>query len=156
MSMKPSSTTSTRVPTRRHFGFIDALEQAYAHIGRYPAKGSPHYAQELNLPGLRCWPLKRYPPILFSISSVTITSTCGTSCTANGTFQRGCANPMESDTNGLRQQTAKRGHRRRGRLVGISRESCFRRGEKQDLILLPFRRMTPPGKVGLQPGFRVP
>jgi hypothetical protein len=35
---------------------------------------------------------------------------------------------MESDTNGLRQQTAKRGHRRRGRLVGIARESRFRRG----------------------------
>jgi toxin ParE1/3/4 len=47
------------------FGFIDALEQAYAHIGRYPATGSPRYAQELNLPGLRCWPLKRYPPSCF-------------------------------------------------------------------------------------------
>jgi toxin ParE1/3/4 len=46
-------------------GFIDALEQAYAHIGRYPATGSPRYAQELNLPGLRCWPLKRYPHLVF-------------------------------------------------------------------------------------------
>jgi toxin ParE1/3/4 len=42
-------------------GFIDALEQAYAHIGRYPATGSPRYAHELNLPGLRSWPLTRYP-----------------------------------------------------------------------------------------------
>ena len=25
-------------------GFIDALEQAYGHIGRYPATGSPRYA----------------------------------------------------------------------------------------------------------------
>jgi toxin ParE1/3/4 len=47
------------------FSFIDALEQAYAHIGRYPATGSPRYAQELNLPGLRCWPLKRYPHLVF-------------------------------------------------------------------------------------------
>ena len=37
-------------------GFIDALEQAYSHIGRHPATGSPRYAHELNLPGLRSWP----------------------------------------------------------------------------------------------------
>jgi toxin ParE1/3/4 len=42
-------------------GFIDALEQAYAHIGRHPGTGSPPYAHELNLPGLRTWPLTRYP-----------------------------------------------------------------------------------------------
>jgi toxin ParE1/3/4 len=42
-------------------GFIDALEQAYAHISRHPASGSPRYAHELNLPGLRSWPLTRYP-----------------------------------------------------------------------------------------------
>jgi toxin ParE1/3/4 len=42
-------------------GFVDAIEQAFAHIGRHPATGSPRYAHELNLPGLRCWPLKRYP-----------------------------------------------------------------------------------------------
>lgn len=42
-------------------GFIDALVQAYAHIGRHPATGSPQYAHELNLPGLRSWPLNRYP-----------------------------------------------------------------------------------------------
>ena len=37
-------------------GFIDALEKAYGHIGRHPATGSPRYAHELNLPGLRAWP----------------------------------------------------------------------------------------------------
>lgn len=46
-------------------GFIDALEQAYGHIGRHPATGSPRYAHELNLPGLRAWPLTRYPHIVF-------------------------------------------------------------------------------------------
>ncbi len=46
-------------------GFVDALEHAYAHIGRHPATGSPRYAHELNLPGLRSWPLKRYPYIVF-------------------------------------------------------------------------------------------
>jgi len=46
-------------------GFIDALEQAYAHIGRHPATGSPRYAHELNLPGLRSWPLTHYPHLVF-------------------------------------------------------------------------------------------
>jgi toxin ParE1/3/4 len=34
--------------------FIDALEQAYLHIGRHPASGSPRYAHELDIPDLRC------------------------------------------------------------------------------------------------------
>lgn len=46
-------------------GFIDALEQAYAHLSRHPATGSPRYAHELNLPGLRVWPLKRYSYLIF-------------------------------------------------------------------------------------------
>ena len=48
-------------------GFIKALEQAYSHIGRHPATGSPRYAHELSLPGLRCWPLTRYPPLIFYV-----------------------------------------------------------------------------------------
>jgi toxin ParE1/3/4 len=48
-------------------GFIDAVEQAYAHIGRHPATGSPRYAHALHLPGLRSWPLTRYPHVVFYI-----------------------------------------------------------------------------------------
>ena len=48
-------------------GFIDALEDAYRHIGRQPATGSPRYAHELNLPGLRSWPLTRYPYLVFYV-----------------------------------------------------------------------------------------
>lgn len=48
-------------------GFIDALEQAYAHIARRPATGSPRYGHELNLPGLRSWPLTRYPHLVFYV-----------------------------------------------------------------------------------------
>lgn len=48
-------------------GFVDALERAYEHIGRHPATGSPRYAHELNLPGLRSWPLKRYPHMVFYV-----------------------------------------------------------------------------------------
>jgi len=48
-------------------GFIDALEQAYSHIGRHSATGSPRYAHALDLPGLRGWPLKRYPHVVFYV-----------------------------------------------------------------------------------------
>jgi toxin ParE1/3/4 len=48
-------------------GFIDALAQTYAHIGRHPATGSPRYAHELNLAGLRFWRLTRYPYLVFYV-----------------------------------------------------------------------------------------
>ena len=48
-------------------GFIDALEQAYVHIGHHPGTGSPRYGHELNLPGLRVWPLTRYPHLVFYV-----------------------------------------------------------------------------------------
>lgn len=48
-------------------GFIDALANAYRHIGRHPATGSPRYAHALNLPGLRSWPLARYPYLVFYV-----------------------------------------------------------------------------------------
>jgi len=48
-------------------GFIDALEQACARIGRHPGTGSPRYAHELDLPGLRSWPLTRYPYLVFYV-----------------------------------------------------------------------------------------
>jgi toxin ParE1/3/4 len=48
-------------------GFIDALEQTFAQIGRHPAAGSPRYAHELDLPGLRFRALSRYPQLVFYI-----------------------------------------------------------------------------------------
>lgn len=47
--------------------FIDALETATLYVGTHPATGSPRYAMELNLPGLRCWPLKRFPYLTFYV-----------------------------------------------------------------------------------------
>lgn len=50
------------------YGFIDALEEAYGHIGRHPGTGSQLYAhEELNLPSLRLWPLTRYPHLVFYV-----------------------------------------------------------------------------------------
>jgi toxin ParE1/3/4 len=47
--------------------FIDRLEQSYSHISEYPATGSPRYAHELNLPGLRFWPTTKYPYLVFYV-----------------------------------------------------------------------------------------
>ena len=48
-------------------GFIEALQKAYEHIARYPQTGSPRHAHVLNVPGLRVWPLKRYPYLVFYV-----------------------------------------------------------------------------------------
>ncbi|MBV8062457.1 MAG: type II toxin-antitoxin system RelE/ParE family toxin [Nevskia sp.] len=45
--------------------FIDSLEQAYRRIQRHPAAGSPRYAHELNLPGLRFRPCQGFPYLVF-------------------------------------------------------------------------------------------
>ena len=47
--------------------FLDALERAYAFIARHPGAGSPRYAYELDLPGLRCWRLRRSPYLVFTV-----------------------------------------------------------------------------------------
>lgn len=49
------------------FGFIDALERAYTHIGRNPATASPRCAHALNLPGLRVGSQARYPYLVFYV-----------------------------------------------------------------------------------------
>ena len=53
-------------------GFVDALEKAYGQIGRNPGTGSPRYAHELNLPGLRAWPLTRYPHLVFYVDHIDV------------------------------------------------------------------------------------
>ena len=45
--------------------FIGSLEQAYGHLAEHPGAGSPRYAHELDLPGLRSWSLKGYPYLVF-------------------------------------------------------------------------------------------
>lgn len=49
--------------------FIDSLEQTYLYIQRRPGAGSPRYAHELNLPGLRFWRCKRFPYLVFYVES---------------------------------------------------------------------------------------
>ncbi|WP_129662929.1 type II toxin-antitoxin system RelE/ParE family toxin [Phytoactinopolyspora endophytica] len=46
---------------------VDALQDAYAHVGRRPGMGSPLYSHELDIPGLRTWPLARFPYLVFYV-----------------------------------------------------------------------------------------
>jgi toxin ParE1/3/4 len=54
---------------RAALGFIDALERAYRHISRHPSSGSSRDSTELNLPGLRARPLRRFPHIVFYVET---------------------------------------------------------------------------------------
>lgn len=47
--------------------FVAALEQAAGHLAAHPGSGSPRYAVELELPGLRSWPLEGFPYVLFYV-----------------------------------------------------------------------------------------
>ncbi len=47
--------------------FIDAVERAYARIGRQPGVGSPRYAHELSIAELRSWPIRRFPYVVFYV-----------------------------------------------------------------------------------------
>ena len=45
--------------------FVNSVERAFRHVADNPESGSPHHGLELNLPGLRCRPLRWYPRLVF-------------------------------------------------------------------------------------------
>jgi len=47
--------------------FVDAVEETYRHIQKHPGSGSPRYAHELDLPGLRFWVCNRFPYLVFYV-----------------------------------------------------------------------------------------
>jgi toxin ParE1/3/4 len=52
-------------------GFVDALQQAYRLISEQPGAGSSRYAHALDLPGLRSWPVRKYPFVIFYFEQET-------------------------------------------------------------------------------------
>lgn len=52
-------------------GFIAAIEQAYERLATHPDIGSLRYAYELDIPGLRSWPLERYSHLILYIQRET-------------------------------------------------------------------------------------
>ena len=45
--------------------FGESLELADRHTGCHPATGATDYAHEMDIPGLRSWPLSRYRYLVF-------------------------------------------------------------------------------------------
>ena len=50
---------------------VDSLEDAHRRIGEGPAIGSPRYAHELGLPGLRSWTVRKFPYLVFYVERET-------------------------------------------------------------------------------------
>jgi toxin ParE1/3/4 len=50
-------------------GFIEAVEAGMAHICKHPASGSLRLAHLLRIEGLRVWPMKRFPYLIFYIDT---------------------------------------------------------------------------------------
>ena len=47
--------------------FIDALEDTRRQIGEQPATGSPRYAHDLEIPGLRFMTVRKFPHLAFYV-----------------------------------------------------------------------------------------
>lgn len=45
--------------------FIETLKAASSQLGRQPGIDSPRWVYQLNVEGLRCWPLTGHPYLLF-------------------------------------------------------------------------------------------
>jgi len=49
--------------------FLHDFEGAIAHISRFPDTGSPRYGFEPSLAGVRFWPMKKFPFLVFYIET---------------------------------------------------------------------------------------
>ena len=54
-------------PAAVALAFIDGLEETFRRMGAHPASGSPRYARELSLPGLRSWVVRGFPYLVFYV-----------------------------------------------------------------------------------------
>ncbi len=45
-------------------GFLAAWDRCRAHLGGFPASGSPRPAEKLEIAELRVWPVKGFPQLL--------------------------------------------------------------------------------------------
>ncbi|MCP3935916.1 MAG: type II toxin-antitoxin system RelE/ParE family toxin [Actinomycetia bacterium] len=47
--------------------FVDELEAAIAHLLQHPLMGSLRFSYELEIPGLRSWPVQKFPYLIFFV-----------------------------------------------------------------------------------------
>jgi toxin ParE1/3/4 len=45
--------------------FINALDQAFSKLSRFPQMGSPRPEYDLELDGIRSWSLKKFPHLIY-------------------------------------------------------------------------------------------
>ena len=45
--------------------FALTVDSEFLHLRRHPDTGSPRYGLQLGIPGLRSWPVKKFPHIIF-------------------------------------------------------------------------------------------
>ena len=49
--------------------FLRDFDLAVAHISRFPETGSPRYGFDPGLSGIRFWPMKKFPYLIFYIET---------------------------------------------------------------------------------------
>ena len=52
--------------------FIDAVEEVFRHVGQRPASGSPRYAHDLDISGLRFRSAGKFPCLVFYVERETV------------------------------------------------------------------------------------
>lgn len=45
--------------------FAVTVDSEFLHLRRHPDTGSPRYGLQLGIPGLRTWPVKTFPYLIF-------------------------------------------------------------------------------------------
>jgi toxin ParE1/3/4 len=45
--------------------FASTIDAEFLHLRQHPGTGSPRYGFLLRMPGLRSWPVKRFPYVIF-------------------------------------------------------------------------------------------
>ena len=76
--------------------FIDALEVARRHIGEQPGSGSPRYAHEMDIPGLRYRSTGKFPHLIFYVERETEIDVWRVLHGAR-IFRRGCGSRTRND-----------------------------------------------------------
>ena len=51
--------------------WLDALERAFRHVRQHPRHGSPVFAEQLGIPGLRHHRVGRFPYLVFYVETET-------------------------------------------------------------------------------------
>jgi len=66
---RPGGRITAVLPRKTALRLIDRVREACRHVAMSVESGSPRYGHELNLPGLRCWPVRSFPYLIFYMTA---------------------------------------------------------------------------------------